>query len=294
MTDLQSTRRPRTKAKDITGVRFTRLVALHITRKTEHSGNMWLCRCDCGTVKEVVYGKLLSSNTKSCGCLKKKISLESGLALVEMHRLEREERKRLDPLTPEQRRTTYNTWRGMKERCHNPNNNHWHIYGTKGITVCEKWQQFSGFLEDMGPRPKGMSLDRIDGNGNYEPGNCRWATPSQQSRNTERNIWLEWQGRRQTFKDWATELGLYERGLAYRIERWGLEKAMTTPKIKSGEHIRVLTDDQVLHMRKVRAIKGSRWGAKEFAENFNVTVSAIRQAVCSKSFKHLPKWETFK
>ena len=162
MTDLQSTRK-RVLAKDITGVRFTRLVAVRIARKTAKNGNMWLCQCDCGTVKEVVYKNLLSGNTKSCGCLNKEKAREKGLAFVEMHRLEREERKRLDPLTPEQRRKTYNTWRGMKERCQNPNNNHWHIYGTKGIAVCEKWQQFAGFLEDMGPRPEGMSLDRING-----------------------------------------------------------------------------------------------------------------------------------
>ena len=193
-----------------------------------------------------------------------------------------------------QRRKTFNTWRGMKSRCKNPNDTHWHIYGAKGITVCEKWQQFSGFLEDMGLRPEGMSLDRIDNNGNYEPGNCRWATPGQQSRNTERNIWLEWRGERKTFKDWAIELGLYERGLEFRIEKWGLEKAMTTPKLKNGIACRILTDEQVLEMRKLRAMRGYRWGAREFAKKLPVTESAIKQAVNGKTFKHLPSWETFK
>ena len=294
MTDSQITRKSRPKAKDITGVRFTRLVALHITRKTEHNGNMWLCRCDCGTVKEVVYGAIISGSTKSCGCLQKERSRENGLALVVLNAATRAERKKADTRDPLLLEKTYNSWRGMKERCQNPNNNHWHIYGAKGIIVCEKWQTFDGFFQDMGLKPKGLSLDRIDSNGNYEPGNCRWATPSQQSRNTERNIWIEWQGRRQTFKDWATELGLYERGLAYRIERWGLEKAMTTPKLERGEGMRVLTDEQVLGLRKIRATRGYMWGAKEMSKKLNVTASAIQAAVTGKTFKHLPAWETFR
>lgn len=134
-----------------------------------------------------------------------------------------------DPL-----RKTHNSWRGMKERCTNPKNSHWHIYGAKGIKVCESWLCFASFLEDMGFRPDGMTLDRIDTAGNYEPGNCRWATHGQQSRNTERNIWIEWDGRRQVIGDWAIELGMFKDGLKWRIANWPLEKAMTLGKMPLG------------------------------------------------------------
>lgn len=193
-----------------------------------------------------------------------------------------------DPL-----RKTYNSWRGMKERCSNPKNSHWHIYGAKNIRVCESWLSFDCFLKDMGFRPDGMTLDRIDGNLNYEPGNCRWATPKQQSRNTDRNIWIEWDGRRQTIKDWSAELGLFKDGLKYRIARWGIERAMTTGKLKNGAYQQVLTDEQVLEARKIRAAMGMRYGSKALGDKYGVTASAVIQAVSGKTFKHLPSWETF-
>lgn len=78
---------------------------------------------------------------------------------------------------------TRNSWYAMKERCFNPRNNRYHLYGGRGITVCERWLTFDNFAADMGVRPEGTSIDRLDGNGNYEPGNCRWATPTEQNRN---------------------------------------------------------------------------------------------------------------
>lgn len=192
-----------------------------------------------------------------------------------------------DPL-----RKTHNSWRGMKERCTNPKNSHWHIYGAKGIKVCESWLCFDGFLKDMGFRPDGMTLDRIDGNLNYEPGNCRWATPKQQSRNTDRNVWIEWGGRRQTLEDWAAELGLFKDGLKYRIARWGIERAMTTQKIPNGSHA-AMSDLQVIEVRKARATGGARWGATALSKKFGVDKSIIQQAANGKSYKHLPLWQTF-
>lgn len=187
---------------------------------------------------------------------------------------------------------TYGTWRGMLERCSNPNNRHWHIYGAKGITVCQRWQKFENFLADMGERPEGKTLDRIDNSKGYNVDNCRWATSSEQSRNTERNVWIEWDGKLKVLKDWAREMGLTDSALSIRIERWGLERAMTVSKMKNGNS--VLTDDDVLEMRKARAVRGYFWGAKKFAEEYGVTTSAVQNAVRGASFGHLPHWETFR
>lgn len=136
-----------------------------------------------------------------------------------------------------------------------------------------------------------MTLDRIDNNGPYTLDNCRWATPSEQSRNTSRNVWIEWGGELKILADWATLLGITHSALAVRIERWGLERAMSHLKMKNGTF--VLTDNDVLEMRKARAVRGYFWGAKKFAEEYGVTPSAVQQAVRGKSFQHLPPWESF-
>lgn len=90
---------------------------------------------------------------------------------------------------------TYVTWNKMKQRCLNSNHKHYGHYGGRGITVCERWLSFDNFLADMGERPEGMSLDRIDVNGNYEPGNCRWASHRQQLGNTRATRWIEYRGK---------------------------------------------------------------------------------------------------
>ena len=146
---------------DITGQKFGHLVVL---RRAENSGHMWVCLCVCGNSHTVRAGNLRGGSTKSCGC--RRWTVKHGGS-----------RRR-------QRHPIYGLWKGMHMRCNNPHHQDYKYYGARGVTVCERWKDFASFLADVGERPgPQFSLDRIDGDGNYEPSNVRWATATQQSRN---------------------------------------------------------------------------------------------------------------
>lgn len=119
------------------------------------------------------------------------------------------------------RTSEHNIWLQMKQRCTNPRHANFAGYGGRGISVCKRWaESFGAFLEDMGERPsEGHSIDRIDNDGNYEPGNCRWATQSEQCKNTRRNRYLEHDGRRLLISEWCAELGLRHCVVLGRLRR---------------------------------------------------------------------------
>ena len=124
----------------------------------------------------------------------------------------------------------YERWQAMQQRCNNPKNIAYSDYGGRGITICERWNSIHAFLEDMGHPPAGMTLGRIDNDGNYEPTNCRWETQEQQNENTRRNRYVTWQGRTQIVKAWAQELDMSPRRIYDRLRRgWSVERTMTTP-----------------------------------------------------------------
>ena len=132
---------------------------------------------------------------------------------------------------------TYRTWQGMIQRCLNENAPNYEDYGEKGITICNEWFDFSNFLESMGVRPEGTTLDRIDPSGNYEPSNCRWADAHTQTVNRVSTHWLEFNGLRLCLVDWAKKLGMTQSCLNHRINHrgWSVEKALTTP-VKKVQH----------------------------------------------------------
>jgi len=166
------------QAIDITGQTFGRLTVLRrIGRNSGHA--TWLCRCNCPQRNKVVVcgSHLHRGETKSCGCFRRERTAQLGKQQATHGHTRNEADTR-----------EYNSWRSMIKRCTNPNHHAFHNYGGRGITIDSRWLGkggFKKFLEDMGKRPPGKTLDRYpDANGNYEPANCRWATPTEQLRNT--------------------------------------------------------------------------------------------------------------
>jgi len=172
-----------------------------------------LCRCECGTERVVYMKNLRSGNSQSCGCLASETTARRNF-------------KHGHAKTP-----TWQIWVGMLQRCsETATGDNKAAYFDRGIRVCERWQEFANFLADMGERPTGMSLDRHpNGEGNYEPGNCRWATPTQQSRNTSRNKLLTFAGETLTCAEWAQRKGWSPDVIKNRLRYgWPVERILTT------------------------------------------------------------------
>lgn len=127
---------------------------------------------------------------------------------------------------------TYKSWQSMRTRCLNPKADQFHRYGAKGITVCDRWNDFRNFLSDMGVRPSGTTLDRRKNDKGYEPGNCRWATMREQGNNKTNNIVVEAEGKRQTVMQWSREKRIYYHTLLKRLQAgWPVDRALNAPLV---------------------------------------------------------------
>lgn len=194
---------------DLTGKKFGRLTVVSYYFEGKDRYNRWNVKCDCGNESKVQYKKLISGETRSCGCLRKEI------------------------ITKHNKHGTsiYRAWSKIIQRCTNSNDPDYKDYGGRGINVCDKWLKFNGFFEDMGEKPNGTSIDRINNNGNYCKENCRWINNQEQQNNKRNNINITYKNRTQTLAQWSLELGICRGTLKNRIKNmgWSVEKAFTHP-----------------------------------------------------------------
>lgn len=202
--------------KDMSGLRFTRLRVLSRAPSDSNGNAKWNCLCDCGNTTVSSGFTLRNGEAKSCGCLTTdQLNERRGVT----HRMTGQ--------------PTYMAWAHMRQRCTNSKTRRWARYGGRGIAICERWNSFDNFYADMGPKPSdNHSLDRINNDGDYEPGNCRWATKSEQNRNHSANHMVTYKGRRVPLVT-AIEMsstGINRNTVEGRLGRgWSIEAALDHP-----------------------------------------------------------------
>lgn len=200
--------------KDLTGKRFGRLQVI-ARASSRNRQTMWLCFCDCGTWKKIAGSSIIHEVAKSCGCLRAEIIG----ALNRTHGMNTSKE--------------YRAWAKAKERCYDPNCTNFDRYGGRGIKMCDEWiHSFENFFAYMGLKPSSKhEIDRFpDNDGDYAPGNCRWATKRQSLANRECSLNFSFNGETMALTEWAEKLGIKYECLYMRLRSgWPVERAFTTP-----------------------------------------------------------------
>lgn len=194
------------------GRKFGRLTVISLDRSKP--GRFIVCRCDCGAKVSVSFKLVRRGTTKSCGCFRRDVVAAKNT----VHGMKG--------------RQEYGHWKGMRQRCHDPNHHKYLRYGGRGVVICEAWNDFAKFLEDVGPIPgPGYSLDRFPNrHGNYEPGNVRWATAKQQARNKDSTQMVKWKGCDVALIELAEQFGINTGLVRLRMKNgWSLSRALSTP-----------------------------------------------------------------
>lgn len=205
--------------EDYVGQVFNRFTVTGFHIRTTPSGKwpVMECKCECGNKRDVLLSSLKGGKVKSCGCYARdnygKQNIKHGMT----------------------NSREYSTWGSMKQRCYYPKSISYPNYGGRGITVCDRWlNSFEAFVQDMGPRPKGCSIERIDPNGNYEPYNCRWASALEQADNTRATNHVIYRGERINISEAARRAGLRQGSIRDRLAKgWTVEQAIETPQDKT-------------------------------------------------------------
>lgn len=189
------------------GKRFRNWIVLSEGSIIEYT-SFWICKCDCGLIKPVRAHDLKSGQSTNCGCKRKRTTTHGKTKTVE-----------------------YTIWCHIKSRCLNKNSKRYADYGGRGIIVCDRWlNSFDNFLKDMGKRPLNVSIERIDNNKGYSPGNCKWATVTEQSNNKRNNRILTLDGVTMTLPRWARKIGISRATLHSRLKHgWSIRRAISEP-----------------------------------------------------------------
>lgn len=194
---------------DMTGNRYGRLSVIEMAGCNKHKQRLWRCICDCGNDVEVIGFLLRQEQTRSCGCLNKE-------SIAQVNYKHGKSKSKI-----------WSIHRSMMDRCYLKTSHAYNRYGGRGITVCDRWHDFEKFYEDMGDKPNGMSLDRIDNNSGYSPENVKWASYKEQANNTRSNRILTYMGRSQNISQWADEFNLKMTTIWARLQRgWTVERAL--------------------------------------------------------------------
>lgn len=259
------------RTQDLSGMRFGRLVAVKYSGISPIDRRpRWRCKCDCGSVCVKSARNLISGGTRSCGCLYAPY-IKHGLA----------------------RDSVFRIWRGMLRRCSAAETSARtrRLYYDRGIRVADEWScgldGFRAFAEHIGPRPSfEHTIDRIDNNGNYEPGNVRWATREQQQNNKRGKVLLEFNGEFKYLYQWADSIGLSRSAFLRRLQRgWTMQEIMTVSKVKSRQGERAgqakLTDEAV------REIRSRTISIREMAAKYGVSQAAICLVLSGKTWRHV-------
>lgn len=202
--DFSTPLKYQTPRVNLTGQSIGFLTVLEESFRIIRYERRWLCKCVCGAIISLPQNKLTQRRQVSCGCKRTKHGQRKSPA--------------------------YSSWTSMLHRCRNPQAHNYQYYGGRNITVCNRWFNFQNFLDDMGQPPSNSTLDRIDNNGNYEPDNCRWATPLEQARNRRNSYKILFKEQLKSVGEWAIIFGLGTSTIKSRIRRnWSIEEALTTP-----------------------------------------------------------------
>lgn len=197
------------KCENLIGERFGHWVVIARSENSAYGSARWKCSCDCGTTRVIGAQPLKSGKSKSCGCHKNDYNRKHGGKGTKL----------------------YEVWRSMRYRCENPNNQAYPMYGARGIRVCAEWKDFASFREWAlsNGYENGLSIDRIDVNGNYEPSNCRWTDCKTQMNNRRNTPHFEYGGKSMTISEWSQALGIPRSTILNRLKRgWSFDKAINT------------------------------------------------------------------